>query len=159
MSAQHWAGCLAALRRAVPRHERATWVLTKQTSLLNAAQPRRRCCQYKLHHSWLATSSRYVHGRARARRGWRGPRVALRRPKGPSCTRLPLDRACNNQVCDEMALRPALALSLGAAAAAAPASPVGGDLAWPPRDSAGVTRYSAPGLLGGAPASRSRRAA
>ena len=73
-----------------------------------------------------------------------------------SRTHAVLDRACyrhrqDSQVRDEMALRYALALSLGAAAAAAPASPVGADLAWPPRDSAGVTRYSAPGLLGEAP--------
>jgi hypothetical protein len=53
-----------------------------------------------------------------------------------------------------MALRPTLALALalvlaGAAwpASAASVAPVAGDQAWPLRDSAGVTRYSAPGLL------------
>lgn len=52
-----------------------------------------------------------------------------------------------------MALRPALALTLAlaGAASAAPAAPVAGDHAWPPRDSDGITRYSAPGLLQAAP--------
>lgn len=48
-----------------------------------------------------------------------------------------------------MALRSvfALVLVLVDSGSATPAAPVAGDKAWPPRDAAGVTRYSAPGML------------